>query len=124
MLRITPYVYHHEEQLPAEPGDTPAFWRVERQVENPFALAALSPGQSPNPALTFAWVADFPTEREATRYVAFLGDDAPEATVSAAQAAEALDSLDDCARMGLSVDAHGPRGVLERYIAQNVARTD
>ena len=32
-------------------------------------------------------------------------------------AREALDSLDDCARMDVGVDAHGPRGVLERFIA-------
>lgn len=30
---------------------------------------------------------------------------------------EALDSLDDCARMDVGVDAVGPRGVLERGIA-------
>lgn len=37
------------------------------------------------------------------------------------QAAEALDSLDDYARMDVGVNAMGPRGVLERYIAQQQA---
>ena len=32
------------------------------------------------------------------------------------QAREALDSLDDCARMDCGVDAFGARGILERYI--------
>lgn len=35
----------------------------------------------------------------------------------AADAREALDSMDDFARMDVGVDAHGPRGVLERFIA-------
>lgn len=34
------------------------------------------------------------------------------------QALEALDSLDDYARMDVSVDAYGPRRVLEQYIEQ------
>lgn len=34
------------------------------------------------------------------------------------QAAEALDSLDDFARMGVGVDARGPRKVLEQFIEQ------
>ena len=38
--------------------------------------------------------------------------------VSVQAAREALDSLDDYARMGVGVDAHGPRGMLERFIAQ------
>lgn len=33
-------------------------------------------------------------------------------------AREALDSMDDFARMDAGVDASGPRGVLERFIAQ------
>jgi hypothetical protein len=41
--------------------------------------------------------------------------------VSHEDAAKALDSLDDYARMGTGVDAHGPRGMLERYIAQQAA---
>jgi len=41
--------------------------------------------------------------------------------VSHEAAAEALNSLDDYARMGTGVDAHGPRGMLERYIAQQAA---
>ena len=35
----------------------------------------------------------------------------------AADAREALDSMDDFARMDVGVDAHGPRGVLDRFIA-------
>ena len=41
--------------------------------------------------------------------------------VTIEQAREALDSLDDFARMDNGVDAHGPRGVLERFIAQQAA---
>lgn len=43
---------------------------------------------------------------------------AGEVAVTHEQAAEALDSLDDYARMDCGVDPIGPRGVLERYIAQ------
>ena len=35
----------------------------------------------------------------------------------AADAREALDSMDDFARMEVGVDARGPRGVLDRFIA-------
>lgn len=42
--------------------------------------------------------------------------------VSKESALEALDSIDDCARMELGVDAMGPRCVLEKYIAQQEAR--
>jgi hypothetical protein len=45
----------------------------------------------------------------------------PEQIVSHEAAAKALDSLDDYARMGTGVDAHGPRGMLERYIEQQKA---
>lgn len=38
--------------------------------------------------------------------------------VTHTEAAEALDSLDDLARMDAGVDPVGPRGVLERYITQ------
>lgn len=38
-------------------------------------------------------------------------------SVTKAEALEALDSLDDYARMSVGVNAIGPRGVLERYIA-------
>jgi hypothetical protein len=34
-----------------------------------------------------------------------------------AEALIALESLDDCARMSEGIDAYGPRGVLERFIA-------
>lgn len=34
------------------------------------------------------------------------------------RALEALDSLDDYAKMGAGVDAHGPIGVLKRFIEQ------
>lgn len=33
-------------------------------------------------------------------------------------AAEALDSMDDFARMDFGVDPFGPRGVLERFISE------
>ncbi|KWA83745.1 hypothetical protein WL29_20485 [Burkholderia ubonensis] len=39
-------------------------------------------------------------------------------------AREALDSMDDFARMTTSVDASGPRGVLERFIAQAMPVTE
>lgn len=41
-----------------------------------------------------------------------------EQNVSFDQAREALDSLDDYARMDAGVDAYGPRGILERFIEQ------
>lgn len=98
---------------------TPDFWRVERRIQPAFATASelRQPGD-------FAWVADFPTARDATRYVAFLGEPSCGERVSADQAAEALDSLDDYARMDLGVDAAGPRGVLERFIAQACAASE
>jgi hypothetical protein len=37
--------------------------------------------------------------------------------VTQQQALEALSAMDDFARMCVGVDAHGPRGVLERFIA-------
>lgn len=54
-------------------------------------------------------------ELRAARIEASASQPAP---VTKAQAATALDELDDCARMGTGVDAHGPRGVLERFISQ------
>ncbi|MDR7331728.1 hypothetical protein [Roseateles asaccharophilus] len=42
--------------------------------------------------------------------------------VTDAQAAEAIESLDDCARMTIGVDASGPREVLYRYIEQHRAQ--
>lgn len=117
MHKITPIKAHFDEQLPAEPGETPDFWRVELQVERPFEEQHETEVRQPG---DYVWVADFPSAREATRYVAFLGEGAASgALVSPNQAAEALDSLDDCARMNLGVDAHGPRSVLERFIAQS-----
>lgn len=41
--------------------------------------------------------------------------------ISDQSAREALDALDDYARMDTGVDAMGPRGVLEKYIAQREA---
>lgn len=38
--------------------------------------------------------------------------------ISKQQAFKALDSMDDYARMNASIDAHGPRKVLEMYIEQ------
>jgi hypothetical protein len=42
-------------------------------------------------------------------------------TPSKQQALEALDSMDDFARMTLGVDAAGPREVLRRYIESTAA---
>lgn len=39
-------------------------------------------------------------------------------TITKAQALEALDSLDDYARMETGVDAHGPRETLRKFIEQ------
>ena len=41
--------------------------------------------------------------------------------VSREQAREALDALDDYAKMSISVDPIGPRKVLERFIAESTA---
>ncbi len=40
------------------------------------------------------------------------------AGVSKEAALEALDNLDDCARMQVGVDAYGPRTALQRFIEQ------
>ena len=40
-----------------------------------------------------------------------------EITLRVAAVYEALSSIDDCARMGIGVDAMGPRKVLEQFIA-------
>lgn len=44
-----------------------------------------------------------------------------QAHITHADASKALDDMDDYARMEMGVDAYGPRGVLERYIAQQAA---
>ena len=41
--------------------------------------------------------------------------------ITKTQALEALDSLDDFARMTIGVDAHGPRGTLKRFIEEQAA---
>lgn len=41
--------------------------------------------------------------------------------VTKKQALEAIDSMDDFARMSSSVDAYGPRGLLLRYIGEREA---
>jgi hypothetical protein len=47
-----------------------------------------------------------------------------EMTVTAEQALEALDSLDDYARMDTGVDAIGPREVLQKFIAAHLTKPD
>ena len=42
-------------------------------------------------------------------------------TITKAQALEALDNLDDFARMTVGVDAHGPRETLKRFIEEQAA---
>lgn len=42
--------------------------------------------------------------------------------IAHAEASEALDALDDYARMDVGVDAIGPRGVLEKYIEQQTKK--
>jgi hypothetical protein len=44
-----------------------------------------------------------------------------DAPITHDQAAEAVDAMDDCAKMDVSVDPFGPRSTLERYIAQQRA---
>lgn len=110
MHSITPIKLHHEEHLPADPHEVPDYWRVDR-VTVPAQDGAKS---------ELTWAGSFPSLMAATRYVFYLEGSPLVEQVSPAQAAEALDSLDDCARMDLGVDAHGPRAVLERFIAQHV----
>lgn len=63
------------------------------------------------------FIADFADEARARAYLIWLESAPQPGAVTVDQAAEALDSMDDFARMA-NVDAIGPRGVLERFIAQ------
>lgn len=137
MLSSIPYRYNSDQKTPAAEGEPVAFWRVWEHTNA--AFDAKAPGD---------WRGDFPSAEAAAGFIGFfhlldqrqqpgsmpeprtvtLTDETPAIPVGVKvtpyQAAEALDSLDDYARMATGVDAIGPRGLLQRFIGEVAADRD
>ena len=65
MYVIEPYIKHFEEELPAEQGDTPEFWRV-------FSSPMAPKGRTVSMEDNATWLADFATVALAEQFVSGL----------------------------------------------------
>lgn len=107
MLTVVPSLFKGGSIVPAGKEDTPDFFIVYEHDTSKLNLSDLPP-----------WKARFSSKTDAEHYANLQNGVRSTIVTTPAQAAEALDSLDNAARMSAGINAYEPREVLQRFIRE------